>query len=273
MHWIRVALAAALLPAFGGNALAQPDPAASPPRAPRPWQVDWGTHYCTMIRHPGEGRPFSTAIVTVPGGDTAQIMLIPEGAAALPRGVTSVVLMPGARSFDVSAREEDRGGRRVVAIAGLAYDFRDQLAGAGELQLKAGDQIRARVPLADPRAAIAAHRRCTAEIAREWGVDEAALEALRRRPATTNVYGLTADDYPPAALRTATQGRVIARVAVSPEGRATECATVATSGSELIDATTCRVVLARARFRPALDAAGRPVAVRMVSTFTWLIPQ
>lgn len=272
MHWTRIAFAAALVPALAGGALAQQRAAAPAQRPPRAWQVDWGQYYCSMIRRPDQSGTFATAIITTPGGDTTQIFLIPQGSAALPRGLSSVVLMPGGRSFEISSRSEQRGRRTVVAITGLPYDFRDALADAGELQLKAGGEIRARIPLAEVRAAVAAHRRCTAEVSREWGIDEAALAALQQRPTSTNVFGLQADDYPPAALRTATQGRVIVRIAVSVEGRATECATVATSGSRAIDARTCEVILRRARFRPALDAAGHPVAVRTVSTVTWLIP-
>lgn len=271
MQWIGIALLAALMPALAGSASAQQRAAAPAQRAPRAWQVDWGQYYCSMIRRPDQGGTFATAIITTPGGDTTQIYLIPEGAAALPRGLSSVVLMPSGRSFEISSRSEQRGRRTVVAITGLPYNFRDALAGAGELQLKAGEEIRARIPLAGARAAVAAHRRCTAQVSREWGIDEAALAALRERPTSTNLFGLRADDYPPAALRTATQGRVVVRIAVSVEGRATECVTVATSGSRAIDATTCEVILRRARFRPALDAAGRPVAVRTVSTVTWLI--
>jgi TonB family protein len=265
MRWSSALLAVLLLPFAGGAGLAQPP-------SPAPWQVDWGQYYCSMIRQPGDGRPYAAAFLTTPGEDSTQIMLVPEGSAPLPSGISSVALVPEGGAFDVSARSERRGAREVIVISGLAYDFRDALAGASELQLRAGAEVRARIPLDNPRQAIAAHRRCTAEISREWGVDEAVLAALRQRPATTNLLGLNADDYPPAALRTATQGRVIVRVDVSAEGRATGCATVATSGSPEIDATTCRVIRRRARFRPAIDAAGRRVAARTISTVVWVVP-
>ena len=245
---------------------------AQPRSAAAPWQVDWGQYYCSMIRQPGEGRPFATVFLTTPGDDSTQIMLVPEEGAALPRGVTAVALMPEGRIFEVSGRTERRGARDVLVLASLPYDLREAMAGAGEIQLKAGSDVRARIPLDNPGQAIAAHRRCTAEIAREWGVDEAALAALRQRPLTTNLLGVGPNDYPEAALRTATQGRVIVRIDVSPQGRATDCATVATSGSAEIDAVTCRVVRRRARFRPAIDAAGRRVAARIVSTVAWVIP-
>ncbi|HST35733.1 MAG TPA: energy transducer TonB [Allosphingosinicella sp.] len=225
-----------------------------------------------MVPLTGEGSPYSIAILSVPGGDSAQIILMAEGSAPLPRRISSVALGPEGRTFDVNGRRERRGARDVLAIYGLPYEFRETLAGASELQLRAGTEIRARFRLGNPRQAVAAHRRCTAEISRQWGLDEATLGALRQRPASTNHFGLRSSDYPGEALRTATQGRVIVRIDVSPEGRATSCAALATSGSPEIDATTCRVIMARARFRPAIDAAGEPVAIRFVSTVTWLVP-
>lgn len=240
--------------------------------APQIWQVDWGRYYCSLIRPAAEGRPFATAIMVVPGGDTTQIMFIPVRGAAPSGRVSSLRLLPQGAAFDVSLQPERRGQRDVSVVSGLPYDFRDQLAGATELQLRDGEEVRLTIPLSGAAAAVAAHHRCTAQIAQEWGLDEAALAALRRRPATTNLFGLEDGDYPPAALRQAVQGRVLVRVAVSADGRATECATVATSGSPVIDETTCRVVLSRGRFRPALDAEGREVAARMVSSVVWRLP-
>ena len=255
--------------AMTGAAAGAPAQQPPTPAAVRPWQVDWGDYYCSIIRQPEPGRPYAAAILTTPGDDSSQLILLSQEAAAPPRGINRIVLQPGDRTFEVTSSPERRSGHEATAISGLDYGFRDALAAASELQLRHGEEIRARISLPDARAAVAAHRRCTAEISHEWGLDEAALAALSRRPVTTNHNGFRPEDYPAGALRTATQGRVIVRVAVSTDGRATDCATVATSGNAAIDATTCRVILARARFTPALDATGRPAAVRMVSTVTW----
>jgi len=263
---IRTRLPFLLLAATANTAWAQPP---APPR----WQVDWGQYYCSLVRPSGEGRPFATAIIVIPGGDSTQIIFIPDGGSPPSRRASSLLLLPQGTAFDVSLATERRGERDVAVVSGLPYEFRGSLVGATELQLKEGNQIRLRIPLPNARAAVAAHRQCTAQIAREWGVDEAALAALRQRPVTTNLFGINADDYPPEALLRAIEGRVLVRIAVSAQGRASECATVATSGSAVIDETTCRVIRRRARFRPARDAAGRAVPARYVSSVTWLVPR
>lgn len=278
MTGLRLALAATLLAAPSGTAAqppaTTPAPATQRAAAPPLWQVDWGQYYCSLIRHGAGDRPWEAAFLTTPGDDKTMLMLVPdERARPLPQGVTSAVLLPSGRSFNIYAREEWRGRRRVLSVYGFPYELRSELEGASALELRAGAEVRLSIPVDQARAAVAAHRRCTADISREWHLDEAALAALSRRPTSTNRLGYHSSDYPAAALRTATQGRVILRVTVTAEARAQDCAVVATSGNAQIDAISCQVAMRDGRFLPALDASGRPVTIAAVFTVTWRLPQ
>jgi TonB family protein len=272
MKALRILLTGGLAWTLAGQAAAQPQPEPAQPHRAAPWQMDWGEHHCTLIRLPDEALPFHTALVAVPGGFEMQIFLVPRPGVRLPRGVNSVVLGPSGRAFRVTAREQVRGGARVLAISGLNRDFRDAFADSETIELKSGRHVRHRAALAAAGAAVTAMRRCTEEIARGWGVDEAALRRLRRHPITINAYGLRSADYPQGPLRAGIQGRVVVRMTVTPEGRAVECVAVESSGSAPIDAATCRSVLTRARFEPALDAEGRATTATVTGTVTWLVP-
>lgn len=70
--------------------------------------------------------------------------------------------------------------------------------------------------------------------------------------------------YPPEAKRKGEQGRVVAELSVDKTGSATACRIVESSGSASLDARTCELALANARFAPAKDAGGQPIA----STYT-----
>jgi protein TonB len=63
-------------------------------------------------------------------------------------------------------------------------------------------------------------------------------------------------DYPAEAEQVGAQGTVAARLTVGAKGRVTDCRIRASSGSEALDAVTCRIILKRFRFAPARDSSG-----------------
>jgi len=92
------------------------------------------------------------------------------------------------------------------------------------------------------------------------------------RPVMPLIYYFTEDDYPASALRADEQGTTAFRLDVSPEGRVTGCTVTASSGSAALDSATCRILRARARYRPATDAGGRPVAGSHSGRARWVLP-
>lgn len=84
---------------------------------------------------------------------------------------------------------------------------------------------------------------------------------------------VTAQDYPAKALRGDRKGRVVYELAVDPAGKATGCRILGSSGSKALDGATCPLLLKRARFEPARDPAGRPVAALYRARLTWLLPR
>lgn len=81
--------------------------------------------------------------------------------------------------------------------------------------------------------------------------------------------GLRDSDYPREALGARLGGTVSVRFTVQPSGRISDCRAVRSSGSALLDSTTCRLLTQRLRFRPATDGNGRPIASTMGSDYTW----
>lgn len=80
-----------------------------------------------------------------------------------------------------------------------------------------------------------------------------------------------ASDYPAEALTTGVQGNTGIRLRVSDKGRVEKCDVERSSGSAALDQAACRVVTSRARFHPALSAAGRPVASHHSDTIRWML--
>ena len=67
-------------------------------------------------------------------------------------------------------------------------------------------------------------------------------------------------DYPKAASRARIGGDVEVRFTIEPSGRVSRCRVSKSSGDALLDATTCRLIEERFRFKPATNAAGTPIA-------------
>ncbi len=65
-------------------------------------------------------------------------------------------------------------------------------------------------------------------------------------------------------------GIVGVRYTVETDGRVTHCMVTRSSGNAVLDATTCRLIELRFRYRPWLDAAGRPVRSTVVHNQEWV---
>lgn len=97
--------------------------------------------------------------------------------------------------------------------------------------------------------------------------------ALPARPSTNPATWVTTADYPLAALRENLEGTVDFMLAVGPDGRVSECSIRGSSGSDLLDGTTCDLVRQRAVFVAAQDASGHPVAGTYRNRVRWMIPR
>ena len=80
-------------------------------------------------------------------------------------------------------------------------------------------------------------------------------------------------DYPPESVRNREQGEVEFELDISPEGRAVNCRVIRSTTGRLLNLRTCQAMLVRARFRPARDQAGNPVADTISSRIRWILPE
>jgi protein TonB len=83
----------------------------------------------------------------------------------------------------------------------------------------------------------------------------------------------TTDDYPSRALREEKEGVTRFTVQVSPEGRVTSCTVTGSSGTPELDDAACRAISRRARFTPATNGEGQPVAGTYSNSVRWQIPK
>ncbi len=92
----------------------------------------------------------------------------------------------------------------------------------------------------------------------------------RDRPAP--LAWLRQEDYPSASLASRESGEVTAAFDVTETGAVEHCRVVRSSGYLRLDDATCDLIERRARYRPAEDASGKPVATSDVRAFRWVLP-
>ena len=79
-------------------------------------------------------------------------------------------------------------------------------------------------------------------------------------------------DYPKALREANISGTTVTEVAVGANGRPTACRVIRTSGSRELDATTCRLIMQRFKFKPARNAAGQAIDSHIEYDQEWDAP-
>jgi TonB family protein len=80
-------------------------------------------------------------------------------------------------------------------------------------------------------------------------------------------------DYPAEAIRRGEQGVATFTLDVDEAGQVSACRITGSSGSAMLDETTCRIARERARFQPARDRRGRAVPDQVSSRMHWVLPE
>lgn len=102
---------------------------------------------------------------------------------------------------------------------------------------------------------------CTDNLLRGWKVDVEAHQTLSRpaTPASNPGRWLSNGDYPPGMLAGGYQGIVHFRLIVDTTGKPSSCHIQQSTRPAAFDEAVCKGIMRRAKFEPALDAAGNPV--------------
>lgn len=96
-----------------------------------------------------------------------------------------------------------------------------------------------------------------------------AAGAAATPPQLDGGYAIGENDYPIEARRSDIVGHVGYQLDVDSAGRPTACTVTSTSWSRPLDEAACRLVMARAHFKPARDANGQPIAGTYAGWTRW----
>jgi TonB family protein len=109
---------------------------------------------------------------------------------------------------------------------------------------------------------LAALRKCTDELLGHWGIDVSRHASLTRRaiPKTDPSHWMRSRDYPSDMLARGNRAIVQFRLNIDTKGEPTECHIQQSTRPQAFDDAVCKAIMRNARFEPALDAGGSPIA-------------
>lgn len=241
-------------------------PAQEPPPAPR-WIVDWSESRCTLVRQSGD---LIAALRVVPGGRQVDLRISDAKAPTLHTGTVVSVSFDDGTPIPSTAFSYSAGKAEGYGVEPLDRSFVQQLAGASSLRIKRGSTTLLDLPFRTAAKAVKALEVCEEDALRRWGIDPAAVASLRER-ARLIKSPVTNDDYPDAAIRAGSEGSVAVLVTVGTNGKAESCSVIESVAGEILDKTTCRLILERGRYQPAIGPTGEPVASPWVEVVNWVI--
>lgn len=154
-----------------------------------------------------------------------------------------------------TADREDDGTQPLPVVDPALYDAIEYL----ELRIPGKQTVV--LETGPMRAAERALAACTDDLLRGWGIDVAAHRTLSRRAVPVGNPGkwLNSSDYPSEMRWEGRQGLVFFRLVVDREGKPASCHIQQSTRPQAFDDAVCRGIMNRARFTPALDAAGQPI--------------
>jgi Gram-negative bacterial TonB protein C-terminal len=237
------------------------------------WVVDYGDSACTALRTYGsEAGPITLAFRPSPNGNVVRLVVARPGRGPTNADQFNVVMNispPSLKTTGLRFVGSD-GKSEVVWINARRSDL-EGLRQAGEIAIRGGP-VADRFALPGIGKVLDALDTCNADLRRYWNVGEhSPAVAKPAAPLKPLIRYFSSDDYPAEAVARADDGRSVIMMMIDEKGILKDCLVEETSGIASLDAMTCIVLRDRAKFRPALDAAGRPVRSVLTQTVVWRI--
>jgi hypothetical protein len=118
-----------------------------------------------------------------------------------------------------------------------------------------------------------AKRACTDDLVRRWGIDPAQAATLRSAatPLTNPRRWLQAKDFPINVMSKGASADVHLRLMIDASGNPSECHVQRATNAPELTQLVCQLMMKRARFKPAIDSTGKPVATYFIRSSVWLV--
>lgn len=242
------------------------------------WKVDYAERECRLTRTFGKGKEeILFRLARGSSFDRYDIML--AGVAIPNKGgkvniTTTLEPQNASENFTGQNVPVPKRNERVLRW----FDGQTDLIASGPkdqvMVVKPGFGKPIRLQLDDFRDALAAMQTCHDDLLRSWQIDPVTLASFKALPKPMGNLGVwaTTNDYPRKSLDAGIGGDVAFKLRVGSDGKPIDCLVIESSKIAELDATTCRLVMLRARFSPALGPDGVAAEAPYVNRIQWRVP-
>lgn len=240
-----------------------------------PWKIHSTGDFCRLWRSFGTGKQAITVVLdNFDNDEDFRITLAGRPMLAAKRDGSVQLRFGDALPEQSLAFDSGTFARKPAWIVKTAIRIRPDPDGTDLRPITAEDEasvaaIRIGAPLRQPARldtgpmgeAFALMRDCTEEMIAGWGIDVARHRHLSRPATPVGSPGqwMRGTDYPMSMIRKMQSGIVRFRLMVGEDGAPTACHIQLSTNPEGFDAAVCDALMKRARFKPALDADGKPL--------------
>ena len=250
------------------------------------WEIMTGDDMCAMTQE-FEGEGATQLLLGLYTNGKVAVLVTNTGWTTIESQKYEIVYVLNGAAFEGGTSTGSRVGSRKGFGTNFDAGFLKDFAAAPYLTIKSSDgTIIDDLNLAGSAAGLNELRRCVSRekaLADAAAREEAKLAHIPKDPfASVSPKGplsaelrlplvslFSGNDYPPSSLLNREEGKVHYRLTVGTDGRVSTCTVTQSSGFAELDAATCRILQARARFNPARNDAGLAIEGTFEKTVSW----
>lgn len=250
------------------------NPAAAEPLQPTgKWTVDFGNDRCVAYRSFGRSDdPVLLLLKPSPVGDVMQLQVAEKGINRPGIQDKASITLGADQPFSILQLQYGSNKQSIRMVNLTKYQV-ERLSAATTLKWsERGKQYD--LALGPMNKLIETIDKCQDMLADHWNATLTKRMTLKEAPTLEgSVLSLfSTNDYPWDAVRKGQAGLAHVVMLIDEKGKMADCTLIATSGIAVLDAQTCIVLRTRGKFKPAIDADGKPARGTLHQRVNWEMP-
>lgn len=242
------------------------------------WKVEYAERECRLTRNFGADQDL--ILFRLARGTSLTNYDIMLAGMSIPKQSTDVdieiIISPQNSTQNFKGENRDIPNRKERILRWYDGDLVPILAGPRnqELIVTSDKKYNVKLKMDDFPTALKAMETCHDDLLKGWGIDGSEMRSLvsLAEPTMSPTEWANILDYPDEMLRDGISGTVSFKLDIDAAGLPTKCHVIISSKTPQLDQHTCRLMMKRAKFKPAIAADGSATASHYINRVRWILP-